>query len=76
MKYWVYAIAALLAIARVYLGMTEPPRSASWQGSYEALAHVFIGGLLVAAINGRGWQWPVFWGLCLVEVSVAVVTRI
>lgn len=71
-----FAIAFALAVGRVYIGMTEPPRPLSWQGSYEALAHVFIGGLLVAAVMGRGWQVPLFWGLVLVEVCVAVVTRI
>lgn len=72
--YWVSGVAALLATARVYIGMNFPPEPFSWVDAYKDLAHLFVGGLLVSAINGRGY-WPTFWALCIVEVGVAVLSR-
>ena len=36
-------------------------------------AHLFMGGLVVAAwIKNYKWQWILFWLLCLLEIIVAI----
>ena len=76
----VLALGAVLAVVRIYIGYAVAPAEASAVGAYEAIAHVFMGGLLVAAWNSAGsiatnWRWQLFWALCVLEVVVAVLSR-
>jgi hypothetical protein len=68
---------ALLALARVWIGLNVEPESFHWVQAYKDTAHLFMGGLFVAAWRDRQrWQWKLFWGLCAIEVAVAVWSRI
>lgn len=71
-------VAAALGISRIWLGLTIPPEPASWMGVYKAIAHLFMGGLAVAAWQDdeTTWMWPLFWVLCILEVAVAIFSRI
>ena len=80
-------ITMVFGIGRIWLGFTEDPRPASIPGSFEALAHVYVGMLLMDAINNSlqykkrnllnpfFWQWYLFWGVCGIEVLVAITSR-
>lgn len=72
---WIVALA--LAIVRVYLGMYVEPESFTWVNAYKDMAHVFIGGLLVAAwLKKNRTLWFLFWALNIVEVTVAIWSRL
>jgi hypothetical protein len=68
-KFVVIAIAVLLAVIRPFLA----PHPVSLQGSYEALAHLFVGGLIGAwLVTKARWLLVVGIGLTIVEVVSAV----
>lgn len=70
-------IGTLFIIGRIFLGITVPPESATFSDFYKDAAHLFVGGLAVAAwIQKQKWQWVLFWLLIVVEVIVAVLSRI
>jgi hypothetical protein len=70
MKLAVIAVAVLLGIIRPFLA----PHPVSMQGSYEALAHLFVGGVIGACLVTRArWLLAVAIGLTAVEVGSAVI---
>lgn len=71
------AIAGILALLRVWIGMNFPPDSFSWIQVYKDVAHLFVGGLFGAWLCQRmSWQWTVFWFLCAIEILVAIQSRV
>lgn len=66
----------LLAASRIALvPLVEPPDFA-WFAAYKDVAHLFMGGLLVAALRDWcRWQWMLFWTLNAVEVACAMIGR-
>lgn len=78
MKYFFLALAAAV-LAAVRFGMvgSVEPHPATLIGSYEAIAHVFVGGLGGAAIVNRDRVlWGMFWLLCGIEVACAIAARL
>lgn len=72
----VIGIAFVLGIIRMVIGLYIPPEPITWIAIYKDLVHVFMGGLFMSAwITKRHWQWQVFWALCALEVTVAVLSR-
>ncbi len=70
-------VAVILATIRVYIGATIEPPKMDWVDAYKDSAHLFMGGLFVAWwIRRQTWQMAVFVVLNVVEVSVAVWSRI
>lgn len=64
-------IAIGLVIAMIRVGMGDSDNM--WIDIYKAFAHIYIGGLLVAAwIQQKQWQWMMFFFLCALEVICAV----
>lgn len=71
------AIGIGLAIARIWIGFHVAPESFSWFQAYKDSAHLFMGGLAVAWWFQRTrWQWWLFWSLNVIEVTVAVLSRV
>lgn len=71
------AIGLLLAATRIWIGFHIEPESFHWVQAYKDAAHLFMGGLATAwYLQRNNWQWRLFWGLNLVEVVVAVLSRI
>lgn len=67
-----------LAAARIWIGLNIEPEPASWAGAYQAVAHLFVGGLAVAWYyqpRWINWQWTLFWTLNIVEVATAILSR-
>lgn len=81
------AFAILLAVIRLWIGLNIPPESFQWVEAYKDVAHLFMGGLGVAwwmhleseeaefepALN---WQFWLFVALCIIEVAVAIFSRL
>jgi len=71
------AIGLVLAVARVWIGFNVEPESFAWSQAYKDVAHLFMGGLAVAWwIKRLRWQWWLFWALNIVEVGVAIASRL
>jgi hypothetical protein len=71
MKFAIIAIAVVLGVIRPFLS----PHPVSLQGSYEAIAHLFVGGVVGAWLVTRGrWLLVIGIGLTVVEVASAVVS--
>ena len=71
MKFAIIAIAVVLGVIRPFLS----PHPVSVQGSYEAIAHLFVGGVVGAWLVTRGrWLLVIGIGLTVVEVASAVVS--
>lgn len=71
------AIGLTLAVARIWIGCNVAPEAFAWDQAYKDSAHLFIGGLAVAAWRDEhAWQWRLFSGLCILEVTVALWSRI
>ena len=71
MKFAIIAIAMVLGVIRPFLS----PRSVSLQGSYEAVAHLFVGGVAGAWLVTRArWLLVIGIGLTIVEVASAVAS--
>jgi hypothetical protein len=71
------AFGLLLAVGRIWIGMNHAPESFQWLQVYKDAAHLFMGGLAVAWwFNRHPWQWWLFWSLNVVEVAVAILSRI
>lgn len=71
------AIGVVLAATRVWIGFNIEPEPFHWVQAYKDTAHLFMGGLAVAWwIKRLRWQWYLFWGLSIVEVIVAVASRV
>ena len=69
MKIAVIAIAIVVAVIRPFLA----PHPVSLQGSYEALAHLFVGGVFGAwFVTKLRWLLAIGIGLTIVEVVSAV----
>lgn len=66
-----------IAVALGVFRFTLPPTHLSVSGSYQAVAHLFVGGLFGVgyANKDRECIW-IAWGLTVVEVVAAVVTRL
>lgn len=74
------AIGLVLAAIRVWIGVAITPEHLSGQAlavnCYKDVAHIFVGSLIPSAWKSNGWQRWLFWGLCALEVAVAVISRI
>ena len=71
MKFAIIAIAIVLGMIRPFLS----PHPVSLQGSYEALAHLFVGGVVGAWLVTRArWLLVIGIGLTVVEVASAVAS--
>jgi hypothetical protein len=75
----VYALAALVIIGRFTIEprLTNIP---SWNLTYEAIAHMFVGGVLWESIRTQGWRlyrgyWLVFWSLAVFELAMFMVQK-
>ena len=82
-------IAAIFAIARIWIGFNIEPDSFTWIAAYKDAAHLFMGGLTLSAWLAQPgswsslmfwkvklcWQWQVFWFLNVVEVITAILSR-
>ena len=70
-------VAFALAAIRGFMVVGVPPRPASLLLSYEAAAHVFVGGLFVAwrYTRDRRRLW-LFVALCVIEVVAAIASRV
>lgn len=69
MKIAVIAIAIVLAAIRPFLA----PHPVSLQGSYEALAHLFVGGVFGAwLVTKSRWLLAIGIGMTIVEIASAV----
>ena len=70
-------VAVILAVIRVWMSLNIAPDAFHWAQAYKDAAHLFMGGLVVAAWrDNRPWQWSIFWGLSALEVLAAVLSRI
>ena len=68
MKFAVIAFAIVLGIIRPFLS----PHPVSFQGSYEAIAHMFVGGVIGAWMMTRArWLLVTAIGLTVVEIGSA-----
>ena len=65
MKIAVITLAVAVAIARPFL----PPHPVSIQGSYEALAHLLVGGVFGAWLATRK-SWLLFTGIGITAVEI------
>ncbi len=65
MKIAVITLAVAVAIARPFL----PPHPVSMQGSYEALAHLLVGGVFGAWLATRK-SWLLFTGIGITAVEI------
>ena len=73
MKFAIIAVAIVLAVIRPFLS----PHPVSLQGSYEAMAHLFVGGVVGAWLVTRArWLLLVGIGLTIVEVASAVASSL
>lgn len=73
----VLVFGVVLAALRVLFAFLFEPEPATWMGVYKDVAHLFMGGLGTAwYLQRREWQWELFWMLNLVEVVVAVASRV
>lgn len=71
------SVGILLAALRIWIGANVEPESFSWLQAYKDAAHLFIGGLAVAMwLQRHLWQWRLFWMLNIVEVTVAILSRV
>jgi len=73
-RFMEYAIlfGVMLAIGRLFIS----PKKPTGADVYKDMAHLFMGGLLVALWrDGEPWQHWLFWSLCVWEVSVAIISR-
>ena len=69
-------IGGILGAMRIWMGFNVTPESFHWTQAYKDAAHLFMGGLFVAAKrDSQKWQWLLFWGLSALEVAVAVLSR-
>ena len=70
MKFAVIALAIALGAIRPFLS----PHPVSFQGSYEAVAHLFVGGVIGAWLVSRErWLLWIALALTIVEVGSAVI---
>jgi hypothetical protein len=70
MKFAAIAVVIVLGIARPLLA----PHTVSLQGSYEARAHLFVGGVIGAwVITCARWLLAIAIGLTAVEVGSTVI---
>lgn len=70
-----YVLAAAVAICMVR-AFVEPTH-VSVSGSYQAVAHLFVGGLIGWAVAERRWRFGIVAGvMSVVEVAAAVLTRV
>lgn len=61
--------AVLLAVLRFF----QPSTELSWPATYQAVAHLFVGGLFVSAWHSKdSWQWGTFAAITLVEIAAAL----
>ena len=61
-------LAAIVGALRIYLGLTYEPETMI-VNVYKDFAHIYVGYLFAKS------QWVAFWILCVLEVVMAIVTR-
>lgn len=64
-------LAILFGAARLFV----PAHPADLLGVYKAFVHVFMGVLAVGAWQRKGLERGLFWGLSILEIVMAIVTR-
>jgi hypothetical protein len=69
------ALAILFAIVRVAIGLTCEPTHATLIDVFKDVVHVYMGVLGLLAWKASGLYRWLFWLLCVLEVSVAVLQR-
>ena len=73
----VVCLAVVLAIIRIWIGLTVEPDVFSWVAAYKDMAHIFMGGLGVAWwLEQKRWQSTLFVAMTALEVAVAGLSRI
>lgn len=71
------AFAIVLAALRIYIGFACVPEHFTWVSAFKDVAHLFMGGLLVALwMQRKRWQHITFWSMNALEVAVAVLSRV
>jgi hypothetical protein len=71
-----FAAALVLAVTRVYFGMTKPPESPDMMDVYKDMAHVYMGALGASWYHTREREKRMlFIWLCVIEVMVATLSR-
>lgn len=76
MKIMTCIVGTLLCILRVIIGCTIQPESFALVQVFKDMAHLFMGGLCVALwIDQQKWKHILFWGMCVLEITVAVMSR-
>ncbi len=71
------AIAAILALTRVWVGLTVLPETPTATDVFKDVAHLFMGGLFMGwYLQRQHWQWRIFWAMNVLEGAVAVLSRI
>ena len=88
-KIGIILFSVLLGAIRIWMGFNVEPHSASLTGVYQSVSHLFIGGLCVSwwrdgedsSLKGfvswiYGWKMKTIVALCLLEIAVAVLSRI
>jgi hypothetical protein len=70
-------IGFVLVYLRIWIGINFEPEPFHLLQAYKDIAHVFIGGLGVAWYYSKEhWQWHLFWFMCGVEITTAIITRL
>jgi hypothetical protein len=75
---WPLVILCVFTLAFAAGRFAIPHRSLSWPGTYQALAHLFVGGLVGAYLADRKANQELFWlavFLSAVELVAFVVLR-
>lgn len=73
-RYAVMYVALVICLIRLFIS----PHELSLVGSYTAVAHLFVGGIIGAAIVSKELRKPLVWLAVLMsvwEVAVSVISR-
>ena len=68
----------IIAFALIAFRFTLPPHAASVEGSYQAIAHLFVGGLFGYGLAAQKKLIPFLLValLCVAEIGAAIYTRL
>lgn len=72
----IITIALVLGLLRIWIGAKFAPEPFKWLNVYKDIAHIYIGGLIVAWYYEKElWQAYTAIGLTVLEVTVAIWSR-
>lgn len=72
----IFGIGFLLITLRICFGI-NPPESVLIINLFKDTAHIFMGVLgTIWWYKRKQWQWYLFWVLNIVEISVAILSRL